>query len=568
MEKRAILAIILSMLVIIIWQLMFAPPRPPEKEPVIREERIGKGVSEERTEARREEGIPEYALEKKGEIRDVVVETPLYRAVFTTAGGRLRSWTLKKYKDSIEAVVLWRRKPVEPPVPVEMVTVRDFENLPLETEIRYNGNRERDLVFGVDTSELFVEGNREGSVLFVGRSKEGFEIVKRYRFYGYEYRVDLDVEIINRTDRPVEPELRTKWCGVVKAGGRWTFAGPSVLSATSVARLKAKEIRKGKTFTEDIKWIASENNSESEGNYFLSLIAPHQREGMRVEVREKPSSEKNSVGFENSIIFSSRQLPPGGNEHFSFLLYLGPKIPELLKSLNVEAEKAINFGKYLGPIEKVLLWILEFTHGLTGNYGVDIVILSILLKVIFWPLSRKSYKSMQEMQKIQPEMKMLQEKYKDDRQKLNQEMMALYKRRKVNPVGGCLPMLVQFPFLIALYKALPLSFNLRHAPFMLWLRDLSAADAFFIDQLELPFLGTTPVGPLPLLMGVSMLLQQKMSPTMGDPRQAKMMMIMPIMFIFIFLSFPSGLVLYWFVQNILSIGEQYYTKRKGRVRRN
>ncbi|NIM90669.1 MAG: membrane protein insertase YidC, partial [Candidatus Aminicenantes bacterium] len=201
-------------------------------------------------------------------------------------------------------------------------------------------------------------------------------------------------------------------------------------------------------------------------------------------------------------------------------------------------------------------------HGLTGNYGVDIIILSILLKVIFWPLSRKSYKSMQEMQKIQPEMKMLQEKYKNDRQRLNQEMMALYKRRKVSPLGGCLPMLVQFPFLIALYKALPLSFNLRHAPFVLWLRDLSAADTFFVDELPLPLLGNTPVGPLPLLMGASMLLQQKMSPTMGDPRQAKMMMIMPVMFIFIFLGFPSGLVLYWFVQNLLSIGEQYYTRRK------
>ena len=171
---------------------------------------------------------------------------------------------------------------------------------------------------------------------------------------------------------------------------------------------------------------------------------------------------------------------------------------------------------------------------------------------------------MQEMQKVQPEMKMLQEKYKDDRQRLNQEMMALYKRRKINPVGGCLPMLVQFPFLIALYKALPLFFNLRHAPFILWLRDLSSADSFFVDQLPLPFLGNTPVGPLPLLMGVSMVIQQRMTPTMGDPRQAKMMMIMPIMFIFIFLSFPSGLVLYWFVQNVLSIAEQYYTRRRGK----
>jgi YidC/Oxa1 family membrane protein insertase len=301
-----------------------------------------------------------------------------------------------------------------------------------------------------------------------------------------------------------------------------------------------------------------------EDNYFVSLVAPRTGAGAEVEVREIETLENGEVGFENRMTIRHGGIRPGGDERFSFVLYFGPKVPEILKGLGVEAEKTINFGRYLGSIEKVLLRFLEFTHRLTGNYGVDIIILSILLKIIFWPLSRKSYKSMQEMQKVQPEMKMLQEKYKDDRQRLNEEMMALYKRRKINPVGGCLPMLVQFPFLIALYKALPLSFNLRHAPFVLWLRDLSAADSFFVDELTLPLLGNTPVGPLPLLMGVSMVIQQKFTPTMGDPRQAKMMLIMPVMFIFIFLSFPSGLVLYWFVQNVLSITEQYYTRRRGK----
>jgi YidC/Oxa1 family membrane protein insertase len=345
---------------------------------------------------------------------------------------------------------------------------------------------------------------------------------------------------------------------VIEPAGRYTFAGPSVLSGGGVERLKVKDIRKGRTFTGDVKWMADEDN------YFVCLIAPRTGGRSEVEVRESNMPEEKGVGFENRVTFRQSGIMPGGNARFSCLLYFGPKLPEILTGLGVEAEKTINFGKYLASIEKVLLRILEFTHKLTGNYGADIIILSVLLKVVFWPLSRKSYKSMQEMQKIQPEIKMLQEKYKDDRQRLNEEMMALYKRRKVNPVGGCLPMLVQFPFLIALYKALPLSFNLRHAPFILWLQDLSAADSFFVDELTLPLLGNTPVGPLPLLMGVSMVIQQKMTPTMGDPRQAKMMMIMPIMFIFIFLNFPSGLVLYWFVQNLLSIGEQYYTRRRGK----
>ncbi len=565
MEKRAILAIILSMLVIVIWQLIFAPT---PKEPTIREEQVEEAPLQPQRQEVYPEEIPEYAGEEAGVLRDVVVETPLYRAIFTTGGGRLKSWTLKKYTDRKETVVLWRREKVSPPAPVEMVTARGLGELPLETEIRLHGEKEMDLVFDVNADKLSVAENRDGSIVFVGRSVTGLEVVKRYRFYGDEYRVDLDLEIINRSDEAMKTGLRLKWYGVIKPGSRYSFAGPSVLAGGTVDRLSAKAIRKGKSFGEDFEWIASENmnppeKQPPEGNYFVSIIAPRGVGGVKAAVRDWQISEGDGVGFQSSIILPEVEVAAGADERFSFLLYIGPKLPEFLKELDVEAEKAINFGKYLGSIEKGLLYFLEFTHGLTGNYGVDIIILSVLLKIIFWPLSRKSYKSMQEMQKIQPEMKMLQQKYKDDRQRLNQEMMALYKRRKVNPVGGCLPMLVQFPFLIALYKALPLSFNLRHAPFVLWLRDLSSADSFFIDVLPLPLLGNTPVGPLPLLMGASMLLQQKMSPTMGDPRQAKMMMIMPIMFIFIFLGFPSGLVLYWFVQNLLSIGEQYYTKRKG-----
>jgi YidC/Oxa1 family membrane protein insertase len=164
------------------------------------------------------------------------------------------------------------------------------------------------------------------------------------------------------------------------------------------------------------------------------------------------------------------------------------------------------------------------------------------LKVLFWPLTRKSYLSMKEMQKVQPEMTMLREKYKDDKARLNREMMDLYKRRKVNPLGGCLPMLVQIPIFFALYWALLGSIELRHASFILWIKDLSDRDPIYIS---------------PILMGASMVWQQKMTPSAGDPRQAKMMMLMPVVFTFLFLSFPSGLVLYWLVTNLLTIGQQY-----------
>jgi YidC/Oxa1 family membrane protein insertase len=550
MEKKTILAIILSMVVIMLWQLIFSPPA---KKPVPKEEPAEKRVTEISGQEGSRDEMPTRVEEGRGEVRDVMVETPLYRAIFTTEGGGLKSWTLKQYKDRVETVVLWRRKEAEHPEPVEMVAVERSDELPLATDVEVEGTQHRNVLFEADRSELLLEERDEGSITFIGRLGGGVDIVKRYRFHGSEYRVDLDVEVINRGATSVNPEMSLSWYGLVGRASRYTFAGPSVLSGTSVERLKVKEVQKGMRFTGDIKWMADEDN------YFVSLIAPRKMEDVTVDVRERQGN--GGVGFESRMTFSRGRVTPGGRVESSFLIYVGPKLPELLKALEVEGEKAINFGKYLGSIEKVLLWFLELAYHVTGNYGVAIIILSILLKVIFWPLSRRSYRSMQEMQKVQPEMKMLQEKYKDDKQRLNQEMMALYKRRKVNPVGGCLPMLVQFPFLIALYKALPLAFNLRHAPFVLWLRDLSAADTFFVDQLPLPLLGNTPVGPLPLLMGVSMLIQQKMSPTMGDPRQAKMMMIMPVMFIFIFLSFPSGLVLYWFVQNLLSIGEQYLTRR-------
>jgi YidC/Oxa1 family membrane protein insertase len=199
--------------------------------------------------------------------------------------------------------------------------------------------------------------------------------------------------------------------------------------------------------------------------------------------------------------------------------------------------------------------VLNFFYKYTGNYGIAIIILTIIIKIIFWPLSQKSYKSMNKMKKIQPMMTKIKEKYKDDRQKMNEEMMRLYKTYKVNPAGGCLPMLVQIPVFIALYQALLSAIELRHAPFIynlpftdiVWLADLSAKDPLYIT---------------PLIMGATMFIQQKMTPSPGDPTQAKVMLFMPVVFTFIFLTFPAGLVVYWLANNVLSIGQQWWMLKK------
>jgi YidC/Oxa1 family membrane protein insertase len=225
-------------------------------------------------------------------------------------------------------------------------------------------------------------------------------------------------------------------------------------------------------------------------------------------------------------------------------------------------DKAVNFG-FFDFLAKPCLWFMNFIYGFIPNYGIAIIILTIVTRALFWPLAKKSYKSMGEMRKIQPLMQEIREKYKNDKARMNQEMMTLYRTYKINPLGGCLPMVIQLPVFFALYKMLYSAIELRHAPFFGWITDLSAPDRLFRFNFDIPLMDSPEGIPvLTLLMGASMLLQQKMTPTPGDPAQAKMMMLMPIIFTFIFINFSSGLVLYWFVSNLFSIAQQFYTQKQ------
>jgi YidC/Oxa1 family membrane protein insertase len=222
---------------------------------------------------------------------------------------------------------------------------------------------------------------------------------------------------------------------------------------------------------------------------------------------------------------------------------------------------AINFG-FTNVIAKPLHLTLRFLYRYVKNYGIAIIILTILIKIIFWPLTHKSYKSMKEMQKLQPLMKKMREKYKNDKAQMNRELMGLYKTYKVNPMGGCLPMVIQIPVFFALFRILGTAIELRHAPFFLWINDLSSPDRLFHFPFSIPFM-SPPYGipVLTLLMGASMFIQQKLTPTPGDPAQAKMMLFLPLIFTVMFINFPSGLVLYWLTNNLISIGQQYRIKR-------
>lgn len=234
-------------------------------------------------------------------------------------------------------------------------------------------------------------------------------------------------------------------------------------------------------------------------------------------------------------------------------LYAGPKEYDILKALNVGLEDTIDFGWFVfgswalvKAVAKPIFYVLRFLYEFTHNYGITIILLTMLIKLMFVPLQYKSYKSMKQMQVIQPKVLAIQNKYKDDRDRLNKELIKLYKDHRVNPVGGCLPMVLQMPVFVALFNILYMTIDLRQAPFMLWIKDLSVQDPYYV---------------LPIIMGATMVIQQKITPTTMDPTQAKIMLFLPVFMTFLFVNFPAGLVLYWLTNNTLTITQQVVTER-------
>ena len=444
------------------------------------------------------------------------------------------------------------------PEPLDLVNTRESKNLPLG--LTFNGaNLPVEENWEVDREQLrLVQDNEKGEITFSKSLENGLKILKRFRFTSDQYTVNLEVEVQNNSSKEITSQLGLEWIGKIELeklaneenkdyGLKYAFlksgkvekkefggAGTSGCvpgcesTKTTVEPFETKEIG-------DIKWFSFG------GEYFSALLIPPPSKEITVSVK---GSDKEPLKAD--LAPSAISIPPREKVNMTYQVYLGPKDEDQLKALGVGAEKLIDFG-YFTIVAKPLLWFIRFTHKVTGNYGLDIIIISILIKIIFLPLTQISFKSMKEMQRVQPEMNRLKEQHKNDKARLQQEIMLLYKRRKINPMSGCLPMLIQIPVFIALYNALQSGMEMRHAPFFLWIMDLSAKDPIYVT---------------PIIMGATMFIQQKMTPTAGDPAQAKMFLLMPVMFTFLFLSFPSGLVLYWLINNVLSIAHQYYLNKK------
>jgi YidC/Oxa1 family membrane protein insertase len=529
MEKRALIAIVLSVAVLLVFTQLFPSPAPQPAKKVVTAApageagEAGKGKAaapaEQATvpaagqaEALAPEAVPGTPLKPE---KDITVDTSLYTAVISTNGGVIKSWKLKDYKDESGKAEEMVTTPagVKPLAVVpEGMSWQAAEKLP----------------YDADRDSLNLSGSEDGTLNLSYTSPDGERILKKLKFKGGTYNVagEVDVQGIKGYTLYGGDGFGSLTSPLAKKG--YGYVGPLTIVDGEKHKDEPAKLTEKKQYKGAHGWTGITDK------YFIAALVP--RDGLKAVVA-KGVSDWGSVGL--AVPYD------GGLPKEDFLLYAGPKEYERLKDIGSGLDRAVDFG-WFTFIAKPLFVSLRFFYELVGNWGWAIIIITVIIKLLFAPLTHKSQKSMKKMQKLQPLFGELKEKYKGDPQRLNREMMELYKKHKVNPMGGCLPMAIQIPVFIALYNVLNNAIELRRAPFALWLTDLSAKDPYYV---------------LPILMGLSMLVMQKMTPTSMDPKQNKIMMIMPVVLTFMFINLPSGLVLYFTISNLLSMAQQFYINK-------
>lgn len=574
-QARLVIAIALSFLVFFLWEMLTVDKDGVEQEAT----QQTSGIVPEATETLQEEKLsirpdqtavfrPDPQIDAKvlpAKARILTVDTPLYTVKISEQGAVFRSFLLKDYMETLDPESA-RLEMIDP----ELGETSGI----LQLDFAGKGVRGiSEAIFLTDRTLDDIEIRETGDTIsFFWMSPDGIRIEKAYHFVPDSYMIDLKVRVSNGSNRTLSDRLLLSLKKTFKGqGAGYGFSGPSALLDSQLEQIKVGEggcfldilsssIEDKNIYDGDIKWMAVVDR------YFMSSVIPESADHPSLAGSAGDASMRLYL-LEEGLLDSQYVEPisiidPGATRVFDYRLFLGPKSTTVLKSLGYDLDKAVNFGLF-DILAKPCVWIMNFLYGIIPNYGIAIILLTTLSKILLWPLGSKSYKSMAEMKKIQPLMAELREKYKDDKRKMNEEVMGLYRTYKVNPLGGCLPMIVQMPLFFALYRMLYEAIELRHAPFFGWINDLSAPDRLFSFGFSVPFM-QEPYGipVLTIIMGGTMFLSQKMQPPMGDPAQAKMMMLMPIVFTVIFINFSSGLVLYWLVNNVLSIGQQYYITKK------
>jgi len=549
-QVRLIAAIGLSFLVFFIWDAFFVEKKPVEQAPQQLAETAQPTAATESavptdtltTPAPGTETVaPAAPVQGTRDPRIIVVSTDKFEARLNERGAAITSFRLKDYNDVVgENGTMLELIPGIIKGGTALINFKDSRLGGLQGALFSAGNVP-------DTVSVSSENQ---SIAFSWIGKDGIEIIKTYTFQPGKYLIDMDVAVINRTSGVIEEQLAVELVGAAPQKTSYAFEGPSAYINDELEQIKIKSIEKQNTYKGHIEWIALQDR------YFItSLLA---------DIKDDASLVlgANKEIIRSQYVHPAIKIEPGQQVTLKHQLFFGPKQIDLLNAVGKGLGNLINFG-FFDILAKPCLQFMNMIYGVVPNYGLAIILITIIIKIILWPLGSKSYKSMSEMKRVQPLITGIREKYKDDKKKQNEEIMGLYRTYKINPMGGCLPMVVQIPVFFALYRMLYEAIELRHAPFVGWINDLSAPDRLFNFGFSIPFM-EPPFGipVLTLIMGATMFLQQKMSPPMGDPAQAKMMMLMPIVFTFIFINFSSGLVLYWLVNNVLSISQQYYIQKK------
>ncbi|MDO9465462.1 MAG: membrane protein insertase YidC [bacterium] len=611
MDRRTLMAIVLSLSVFLIFNHYYSSKLP--KKPV--EENISSRAVPVRTVPVRvgKEKQEEYVYkeeEKKPLVKEkeVIVETDLVKIVLGGSSGTIKSYKIKEYKEAevkqnaialnnqrikqlsgqlakatseeqrerlsyqkeeaeyINARLISRERQGELKTPqdIELVSFANYytQTYPLQTYFQAKGEMSVINNFKCDSTRLLLsKGKLEGYVRFVSHLKDGSTIIKKILFRNDGYLIGVNLELINNTDKNIEQTsfLISTGTGLrlmeEQSSGRGGGVGLQSVSYINDKVIKKPFSRgeKDKDVTQSyigrIWWTALSTK------YFLNALIP-------VEPASKVVIKKNKLNvLQNCVEAVIPDVRPNQSFSYSINCYLGPKDVDRLAKQEVNLEALADFG-FFGNLFRIV-HILKFLHKITGNYGVAIILLTILMSIVLFPLTIKSHKSMRAMQELQPQISALKNKYKDNAQKINKETMALYKKNKVNPLGGCLPMMLQMPLFFALFTTLRNAIELKGTCFIPgWIPDLSLPDTVFYLGALMDKPGMYPLNILPILMSITTVLQQKFTTQSADPKQAKMMLFMPVFMLFIFYNFPSGLVLYWLTNNILSIAQQVLIRKK------
>ena len=483
--------------------------------------------------------VPESSKEtvSTAQSKTVTLKNDLIEIDISNKGGTIVRAILKKHFDNNEPITLFNTNPQHTYLARSGLTTAGIE-LPNHNDV---------------FEDKVLEGDKK--VIFV-TTKNGVTLEKTYTLDPGSYVLKVHNKIINKTANPITPNLYAelvKDSNVVAESQFYsTFTGPAIYTDQhKYKEIPFSDIEKKKVKLPDPQaageagWIAMVQH------YFASAWIPNP-ESTREVYFDKLENNLYRVGVKSSI----NAIAPGSSFEQDSQLFIGPEEDALLKNVAPGFDLIKDYG-YLTIIAKPLFWILTQIHHVVQNWGWAIIILTILIKLIFFPLSAASYKSMARMKEVQPRLIQLKEQYKNDPQKLNTAMMSMYKQEKINPLGGCLPVVIQIPVFISLYWVLLLSVEMRGAPWMGWIHDLSKPDTAISGLIGL----SIPIGILPIIMAISMFIQTKLNPTPPDPVQAKVMMYMPLAFSLMFFFFPSGLVLYYIVNNVLSIGQQWQINR-------